>query len=150
MKHFHLYLCISTMYLRLTTFTKTLPYVISPIFFFAIFISIWGSTHDSVDCWSAHRPLQSCARLMQGWVASTGCSPSKQKSEAVQNTHVALDIARRSINGSDTATKPDREWLHIAPVGAPTLSVSFSVCRGRVGHDPYQTIVILSPINLRC
>ena len=30
------------------------PNFISPIFF-VIFISLWGSTHDSVDCWSAHR-----------------------------------------------------------------------------------------------
>ena len=30
------------------------PNVISSIFF-AIFISLWGSTHDSSDCWSAHR-----------------------------------------------------------------------------------------------
>ena len=27
------------------------PNVISPIFF-AIFISLWGSTHDSADCWT--------------------------------------------------------------------------------------------------
>ena len=25
------------------------------LYFFAIFISLWGSTHDSVDCKSAHR-----------------------------------------------------------------------------------------------
>ena len=25
------------------------------LYFFAIFISLWGSTHDSADCWSAHR-----------------------------------------------------------------------------------------------
>ena len=31
------------------------PNVISPIFF-AIFTSLWGSTHDSADCWSAYRP----------------------------------------------------------------------------------------------
>ena len=29
--------------------------VISPTCF-AIFISLWDSTHDSADCWSAHRP----------------------------------------------------------------------------------------------
>ena len=29
------------------------PNVISPIFF-VIFISLWGSTHDSAYCWSAH------------------------------------------------------------------------------------------------
>ena len=57
------------------------PKVISPIFF-SIFISLWGSTHNYVDCWSAHRPscprqLQTCARLVQGWVASAGCPPNK-------------------------------------------------------------------------
>ena len=51
-------------------------------FFFAL-----GSTHDSTDCWSAHRSpaaRETCTRLMQGWVASTGWhrpgTPPKQKS----------------------------------------------------------------------
>ena len=25
------------------------------LYFLAIFISLWGSTYDSVDCWSTHR-----------------------------------------------------------------------------------------------
>ena len=45
---------IIPMYLRLTTFTKTLPQMSFHLYFFAIFISLWGSTHDSADCWSAH------------------------------------------------------------------------------------------------
>ena len=49
---FHLHLCIIIipMYLRLTTFTKTLPQMSFHLYFFAIFISLWGSTHDS---WAA-------------------------------------------------------------------------------------------------
>ena len=42
--------------LRMTTFTKTLPHMSFHLNFFAIFISLSGSTHDSVDWWSAHRP----------------------------------------------------------------------------------------------
>ena len=40
------------MYLRLTTFTKTLPQneMSFHYIFLAIFISLWGSTHDSADC----------------------------------------------------------------------------------------------------
>ena len=39
----------------LTTFTKTLPQMSFHLYLFAIFISLWGSTHDSAHCWSAHR-----------------------------------------------------------------------------------------------
>ena len=43
------------MYLRLTTFTKKPPpNVISPIVFFAIFISLWGSTQSRL-CWLPER-----------------------------------------------------------------------------------------------
>ena len=54
------------------------PNVISSIIIlFAIFISLWGSTHDSADCWSAHRSPAvrdnfKRARLMHGWVESAG------------------------------------------------------------------------------
>ena len=43
---------IIPMYLRLTTFTKTFPQMSFHLYFFAIFISLWGSTHDSADCWT--------------------------------------------------------------------------------------------------
>ena len=57
------------------------PNVISPIFF-AIFISLWGSTHDSAELERSQilgcpRQLQTCARLMQGWVASAWPPPNK-------------------------------------------------------------------------
>ena len=56
MKHISpTFMYIIPMYLRLTTFTKTLPQMSFHLYFFAIFISLWGSTHDSADCWSAHR-----------------------------------------------------------------------------------------------
>ena len=48
---------------------NTSPNVISPTFFFAL-----GSTHDSTDCWNAHRSpaaRESC-KCVQGWVASAG------------------------------------------------------------------------------
>ena len=59
-------------YLRLTTFTKTLP---KCHFFFAISISLWGSTHDSADCWSAHR-FQAARDTTNEWLGA----PPKQKS----------------------------------------------------------------------
>ena len=49
------FMYIIPMYLKLTAFTKTLPQMS-----FHIFVSLWGSTHDSVDCWSAHRPPAAC------------------------------------------------------------------------------------------
>ena len=56
MKHISpTFMHIIPMYLRLTTFTKTLPQMSFHLYFFAIFISLWGSTHDSADCCSAHR-----------------------------------------------------------------------------------------------
>ena len=60
------------------------PNVISPIFF-AIFISLWGSTHDSANCWSAHR--SSAARdsfkrvhdLCKAWWRRPGAPPPQTK-----------------------------------------------------------------------
>ena len=95
---FHLHLLrpicyIIRMYLRLPLFTKTLPQMSFHLFF---------PTHNSADCWNAHRspasrdsfkrvpaktvyntPHVECIlqiirrrrRLMQGWVASAGCPP---------------------------------------------------------------------------
>ena len=60
---------IIPMYLRRTTFTKKLPQMSFHLYFFANFISLWGSTHDSADCL---RQLQTCEQLMQAWVASAG------------------------------------------------------------------------------
>ena len=60
-------------------YQNPLPNVISPKKI-GIFISLRGSTHDYIDCWSAQifpapRQLQTCARLMHGWVASRGWVP---------------------------------------------------------------------------
>ncbi len=82
---FHLHLCIIIpMYPRLTTFTKTSPkchftYIFC-YFYFTLGLHPWF-------CWLLERSqilgfprqLQTCARLMQGWVASAGCPPPKQK-----------------------------------------------------------------------
>ena len=52
------------------------------LYFFAIFISLWCSTHDSADCWSAH--ISSAARdsfkcvhdsCKSGW-SRPGCAPT--------------------------------------------------------------------------
>ena len=45
----YIYVHHTNMYLRLTKFTKTLPQMSFhlPIYFVAIFISLWGSTHAS-------------------------------------------------------------------------------------------------------
>ena len=50
--HFHLHLCISYKCIWGWHLQKPAPDVIW--YCFAMFISLWGSTHDSVDCWSAH------------------------------------------------------------------------------------------------
>ena len=53
MKHISpTFMYIIPMYLRLTTFTKTFPQMSFHLYIFAIFISLWGSTHDSADCWT--------------------------------------------------------------------------------------------------
>ena len=80
---FHLHSCIShPMYLRLTIFfLKPPPHVISPILFVLLFLFHSG-LHPWL-CWLLERSqisrcprqLQTCARLMQGWVASAGCPP---------------------------------------------------------------------------
>ena len=85
MKHISpTFMYIIPMYLRLTTFTKTLPQMSFHLYFFAIFISLWGSTHDSADCWSAHR--SSAARdsfkrvhdwCKAGWRRPGGPPPNK-------------------------------------------------------------------------
>ena len=52
---FHLHLCIyHTNVFEAENIKYPPPNVISPIFF-AIFISLCGSTHDSADYWNAHR-----------------------------------------------------------------------------------------------
>ena len=60
---------IIPMYLRLTTFTKTLPQMPFHLYLFAIFILLWGSTHDSADCWSAHRSsaARDSFKRVHGW-----------------------------------------------------------------------------------
>ena len=56
MKHISpTFMYIIPMYLRLTTFTKTLPQMSFHLYFFGNYYFALGSTHDSVDCWSAHR-----------------------------------------------------------------------------------------------
>ena len=81
--------------------------VISPICF-AIFISLFGSTHDSADCWRAHdaprppscpRQLQTCGRLMHGWVEAAGCPPPPPTKilatpvKGIRDLHVVVDLS---------------------------------------------------------
>ena len=80
MKHISpTFVYIIPMYLRLKTFTKTLPQM--SFHLKKLLFSLWGSTHDSADCWSTHKPhicprlLQTCARLIQGWMASARWPP---------------------------------------------------------------------------
>ena len=81
------YIFVSHQCTTLRTFTKPLPHVIFT-YLFCYFNSLFGSTHDSADYWSAHsaprphmpvRQLRECARMMHGWVSSVGW-PLKQKS----------------------------------------------------------------------
>ena len=64
-------------------YKKPPPNVTSHIFF-CYFFSLWGSTHDSVDCWSAHRSLvarDSFKRVrrccMAGWRRPGAPPPTK-------------------------------------------------------------------------
>ena len=70
------FMCIIPMYLRLTTFTKTIHQMSFRRYFFAIFISLWGSTHDSADCFSAHRPqlpaTASNVCITDAWLGGVG------------------------------------------------------------------------------
>ena len=64
---------ITPMYLRLTTFTKSLPRMsFHPIFW--LFLVSTGALLERSQIPSCPRQLQTCARLMQGWVASARCS----------------------------------------------------------------------------
>ena len=80
MKHISpTFMYIIPMYLMLTL-QKPCPNDISPIFF-AIFISLWGSTHYPADCAGAlpdpscPQQLQTCAPLMHGRVVSPNKNP---------------------------------------------------------------------------
>ena len=60
--------------------TKTPPpNVISPIFF-AIFTSLWFSTHDSVDCWSTARPsaARDSFKRVHDWCKAVWPPPPQQ------------------------------------------------------------------------
>ena len=79
MKHISpTFMYIIPMYLRLTTFTKTLPQMSFHLYIFRYFYFALG-LHPWL-CWllersqilGCPRQLQTCARLMQGWVASAG------------------------------------------------------------------------------
>ena len=85
MKHISItFRYIIPMYLRLTTFAKTLPQMSFHLMCCYLF-PLWGSTHNSADCWSAHispvsrdacpRHLQTCARLMQAGSLRPGPPP---------------------------------------------------------------------------
>ena len=65
---------IIPMYFRLTTLIQKPSLKCNFTYILLLFL------YDSADFWSAHGPscphrLQTCARLMQGWEASVGCSP---------------------------------------------------------------------------
>ena len=61
------------MYFRLTTLKIPPPNIISPTFL-CNFFPLLGSTHDSTDCWNAHRSPAAWEsfKCVQGWVASAG------------------------------------------------------------------------------
>ena len=65
---------IITMYLRPTTYTKTLPKChFTYIFFLFLLWLCWLLERSQIA--SCPRQLQTCARLTRGWVASAGCPP---------------------------------------------------------------------------
>ena len=91
---------IMPMYLRLTTFTKHLPQMSFHLFVCDFFRSgtpiITLMTVGALTVLQLPaRQLQTCARLMQGWMESAGCPPPKEKSWLRrciyrQNTHGIL------------------------------------------------------------
>ena len=81
MKHISpTFMYIIPMFLRLTTFTKTLPQMSFHLYFcyfyFALGLHPWLCwLLDRSQILGCPRQLQTYARLMQGWVASAGCPP---------------------------------------------------------------------------
>ena len=75
------YMYIIPMYLRLTTFTKTLP-----LYIFLLFLFRSGAppmtllTAGALTDPQLPAQVQTCARLMQGWVASAVCPPPTKSS----------------------------------------------------------------------
>ena len=85
------------MYLRVTTFTKNLPQMSFHLYFLAICISLWGSTHDSADCWSAHSPPPSARvsfkSVPDARLCGVGRMPPKKKSWLRRcPVHLPLDL----------------------------------------------------------
>ena len=75
----YIFMYIIPMYLRLTTFTKTLTQMPFHLYFLAIFILFWGATHDSADCWSAHRSPASNVCTTNARLGGVGRVPPPQQ-----------------------------------------------------------------------
>ena len=95
---------IMPLYLRLTTFTKPSPkchfsYLLLFLFCSGAPIITLMTAGALTDLRLPARQLQTCARLMQGWVESAGCPPKKtivgllhRRSDAL-NVTFAVDLA---------------------------------------------------------
>ena len=142
---------IIPMYLRLTPFTKTLP----QIYFFVIFISLWGPpmTLLTVGALTA----QTCARLMQGRVASAGWPPNKNPGYALrtcQNT-----TSYRFFFYRPPHQGPSQQILHkflpnafisIPPTCPPSSNYPFLClsCMWRIAYDiPHKVKLPRTPVS---
>ena len=94
---FHLHLCIVQKPSPKCHFT----------YIFAIFISLWGSTHDSADCWSAHR--YSAARdsfkrvhgpQQKSWLRRCSCSDKHRRLRWSRALRHSLALSRHPCIGA--------------------------------------------------
>ena len=93
----------------------------------SIFFSLWGSTYDSADCWSAHRPpsaRDSFKRVHDWWVASAGCPPNKNPAVNIHDriflyTQVLLD--RHTLRFVESVLAPKSVPVHRTDYGLGVL-----------------------------
>ena len=136
------------MYLRLTTLTKNLPQMSSHLYFL-LFVFRSGapaSTHDSADCWSAHR--SPAARdsfehmhdwCKAGWV-SARCPPPQQKSWLLGSTYSFTGFAiERHRGGGSRERDRDREREgEISHLQRYSSHVSYFTWHTKFSHSIYH------------
>ena len=115
--HFTYIMYIIPMDLKLTTFTKTLPQMSFHLYLFAIFISLWGSTNDYVDWWSAHGPpaardsFNVCTTdYKAGWRRPGAPSPTKILATPVSRTQNVLACNSHQYNQIIFTDTPQFRW----------------------------------------
>ena len=124
------------MYLKLTTFTKTLPQMSFHLKKKFLFISLWGSTHDSADCWSAHRSSAACDsfKCVHDWCEAgwrrPGAPPPQTKILAtpVDTRKDGREVVRQSSKVT-IATALAGYGTSVGVIHAALLPCAFIVCQ---------------------